>query len=500
MNRRHAITTALGGALAGTMASCSKPSARRPNVLFVMTDDHAAGATGCYGNPLVRTPVLDRLASEGVRFTNAFCTNSLCAPGRATVITGTYSHRNRILGNSERKGAEEHLDQSLPTFPGLLQASGYRTALVGKWHMADDPRGFDYWCVLPGQGVYFNPEFIENGHRKSFPGYASDVTTDLALRFLEQAGADKPWCLVYQHKAPHRPFLPPPRHAHLYDGVELPYPATFDDGYATRKVAAAAEDMRFDLSLAPDYAREIPKGLDPAARKRWIYQRFVKDYYGAIAGVDDNLGRVLDHLRKTGQYDNTLIVYTTDNGFFVGDHGWYDKRFMYEPALRVPLIVKPPGGMGATGGAGGKVAAPMAVNIDYAPTILDYAGCAIPETMQGVSLRPVIEGGVPRGWRQSMYYAYFENSWELAGKGKEAMSDPSFAFFTPHRIGPHRGVRTGTHKLIHYYSEGDYWELFDLRSDPNELRNLYGQPEFGALTGELKAELHRLRRQYKDLA
>jgi arylsulfatase A-like enzyme len=277
--------------------------------------------------------------------------------------------------------------------------------------------------------------------------------------------------------------------------MEIPTPATFDDDYATRRIAAAAEDMRFDLSLEPDYAKEIPKGLDRAAKKRWIYQRFVKDYYGAIAGIDDNLGRVLDHLRKTGQYDNTLVIYTTDNGFFVGDHGWYDKRFMYEPSLRIPLIVKPPSATGP-----GRVTADFALNIDYASTILDYAGCTIPETMQGRSLRPVLEGSTPADWRTSMYYAYYENSWVLAGKGKEAMSDPSFAFFTPHRIGPHRGVRTRTHKLIHYYSEGEYWELFDLEKDPNELNNLYGEPALGALTGELKGELTRLRRQYGDSA
>ena len=498
MNRRQAIATGLG---AGLAACSTGRAAKRPNVLFVMTDDHATSALGCYGNPLVRTPVLDRLASEGVRFTNAFCTNSLCAPGRAATITGTYSHRNRILGNSEMKGQEEHLDQSLPTFPRILQANGYRTALVGKWHMSDDPRGFDYWCVLPGQGVYFDPELIENGQRKKFTGYASDVTTDLALRFLEQAGSDragdgKPWCLVYQHKAPHRPFLPPPRHAKLYDGVELPYPATFDDDYATRKVAAAAEDMRFDLSLEPDYKKEIPKGLSAAAKKRWIYQRFVKDYYGAIAGVDDNLGRVLDHLRKTNQYDNTLVVYTTDNGFFVGEHGWYDKRFMYEPSLRIPLLVRPPGGIPS-----GRTTEAFALNIDYASTILDYTACPIPAEMQGRSLRPVLESPTPPAdWPTSIYYAYYENSWALAGKGKEAMSDPSFAFFTPHRIGPHRGVRTRTHKLIHYYSEGEYWELFDLVQDPNELNNLYGDPAVGALTGELKAEMTRLRRQYSDHA
>lgn len=475
------------------MASCTRPP-RRPNILFVMTDDHAVSALGCYGNRLVRTPTLDRLASEGVRFDNSFCTNSLCAPGRAGILTGTYSHINGIIGNSEGKDAIEHLKPGLATYPELVRAAGYKTAIVGKWHLFDEPKGFDYSCVLPGQGLYFDPEFIENGARRKFPGYATDVTTEKALNWLRQPKDGAPWCLVYQHKSPHRPFKPAPRHAKLYEGVEIPYPATFDDDYATRKIAAEARDMRFDESLEPDYAAEIPKGLKAAEKKRWIYQRFVKDYYGAIAGIDENLSRVFDHLKQAGEYDNTLIVYTSDNGFFVGDHGWYDKRFMYEPSLRVPLMIRPPGGMKAP-----KTAQAFAINVDLAPTMLDYAGVSVPASMQGRSLRPVIEGGAPPAdWRQSMYYAYYENSWKLAGKGKDAMADPSFQFFTPHRIGPHRGVRTATHKLIQYYAEGDYWELFDLRADPNELTNLYGKPEAAAAQAELTAELARLRSHYKN--
>lgn len=458
-----------------------------------MTDDHAVSALGCYGNRLVRTPVLDRLAGEGVRFDNGFCTNSLCAPGRAGVLTGTYSHINGIIGNSEGKDAIEHLKPGVAGYPEVLHASGYRTAVVGKWHLFDEPKGFDYSCVLPGQGLYFDPEFIENGQRRKFSGYATDITTSKALEWLAQPKNSAPWCLVYEHKAPHRPFKPAPRHAKLYEGVELPYPPTMDDNYATRRIAAEARDMRFDVSLEPDYKDEIPKGMDAAARKRWIYQRFVKDYYGAIAGVDENIGRVFDQLRQTGQYDNTLIVYTSDNGFFVGDHGWYDKRFMYEPSLRVPLIVRPPGAA-----KGAKIQPAFAIHQDLAPTILDYAGVAAPATMQGRSLRPVVEGTAPADWRRSIYYAYYENSWKLAGKSKDAMADPSFQFFTPHRIGPHRGVRTESHKLIHYYAEGDYWELFDLRTDPNELNNLYGKSEAAAVQAELTAELARLKQQYKD--
>jgi arylsulfatase A-like enzyme len=347
--------------------------------------------------------------------------------------------------------------------------------------------------VLPGQGVYFDPDFIEQGHRKKFPGYCTDVTTDLALSYLKNAGTDKPWLLIYQHKAPHRPFLPAPRHSKLFSKIELPRPATFDDDYATRRLAKEAEDMRFDISLAPDY-NDLPKDLLASDRKAWIYQRFVKDYYGAVAGVDENLARVMKYLDDTRQSDDTLILYSSDNGFFLGDHGWYDKRFMYEPSLRVPLLARYP-----RLEAKGKVIDLMVQNIDFAPTMLDFAGVPVPESMQGRSFRPILEGKDPADWRRSVYYAYFENSWLLRGKSKEEMSDPTFQYFTPHRVSPHRGVRTERYKLIEYYSEGDYWELFDLASDPNELRNIYGDPSAAAVTADLKKELTRLRTQYRDL-
>jgi arylsulfatase A-like enzyme len=322
-------------------------------------------------------------------------------------------------------------------------------------------------------------------------GYATDLTTDLALGWLETIRSE-PFLLVYQHKAPHRPFTPAPRHARLFESLELPYPETFDDDYATRRVAKEAQDMRFDLSLAGDY-KDLPKGLPPADKKRWIYQRFVKDHYRATYGVDENLGRVLDYLDKRGIAEDTVIVYTSDNGFFLGEHGWYDKRFMYEPSLRVPLLVRYKGL-----GVRGRVETRFAQNIDFAPTILDLAGVEIPGQMQGRSLRPLLESRSTRDWRRSIYYTYYENSWALlGGKGREALSDPSFEYFTAHRVSPHRGVRTERHKLIHYYGEGDYWELFDLQNDPNELHNLYGSGAAG-LVKQLKEELERLRRQYKD--
>ncbi|HTM48233.1 MAG TPA: sulfatase [Bryobacteraceae bacterium] len=489
ITRRQSLKAVAGAALASS--ACSRPKSR-PNILYIMTDDHVPGAMSCYGNRILQTPSLDRLANEGFRFNNCFVTNSLCAPGRASVLTGCLSNIHHIYGNSEGRDAIEKMTPGIPTYPKLLQQAGYRTALIGKWHLSDDPAGFDYWNVLPGQGLYFDPEFIEMGARRKYPGYVTDVTTEMALKFLKEAGREKPWCLVYQHKAPHRPFKPAPRHAGMFSDIELPYPETFDDNYDTRRLAKEAEDMRFDISLAGDY-KDMPKDLSPADRKKWLYQRFVKDYYRAVYGVDENLARLLKHLDDTGQAENTLILYSSDNGFFLGEHGWYDKRFMYEPSLRVPLLVRYPGL-----GGGGKALDQMVQNIDFAPTILDFAGVAIPDSMQGRSIRPLLEGKAPAGWRSSVYYAYFENSWTLRGKSKEEMSDPTFQYFTPHRVSPHRGVRTDRYKLIEYYSEGDYWELFDLKEDPNELKNLYGAPASAQITAGLKQELSRLRAQYKD--
>jgi len=472
-------------------ADGGKQVARRPNILFIMTDDHAAGQMSCYGNRILRTPNLDRLAAGGVRFTNAFVTNSLCAPSRATVLAGTYSHIHGVRGNSEGRDNIERMDPNLPTFPELLQKAGYRTGIAGKWHLSHDPKGFDYSCVLPGQGVYFDPEFIENGARKKFSGYATDITTDRALEFLAQKGAE-PFMLIYQHKAPHRPFKPAPRHADLFKDIEFPYPETFNDDYATRRVAKEAEDMKFDLSLAGDYP-DLPAGLTPAERKKWLYQRFVKDHYAAVYGVDENLGRVLAYLDQHGLAEDTLIVYTSDNGFFLGEHGWYDKRFMYEPSLRVPLLVRYPRRI-----KGARVETRMALNIDVAPTLLDFAGVPIPKVMQGESLRPLLEGRQRVNWRKAIYYSYFENSWTLRDAKPEQMSDPSFKYFTPHRVGPHRGVRTDRYKLIEYYSEGNYWEFFDLKTDPNELTNRHNDPAYASTIAELKRELRRLREKYRD--
>ncbi|MEE2657294.1 MAG: sulfatase [Candidatus Latescibacterota bacterium] len=465
----------------------------RPNILFIMTDDHTVREMTCYGgNQLPPTPNLDRIASDGTRFTNAFCTNALCAPSRATVLTGALSHVHGIRGNSESADDIEVLDPTVPTFPELLQAAGYRTGLVGKYHIRQAPRGFDTWCIHPGQGVYFDPVYIYNGTEVQKHGYATDITTDMAIDFLQQSRS-QPFCLVHQFKAPHRPFTPAPRHAGLFADVEPPLPPAFDDDYTTRRIADLSEDMRFDVSLAPDYD-DLPPNLDAPERKRWIYRRFIRDRWRTIVGVDENVGRVLDHLDETGRADDTLVIYTSDHGYFLGEHGWYDKRFMYDPAERIPFVARFPGATPS-----GVVSNDLAMNVDVAPTILDFAGVEIPATVQGCSLRPLMQGTPPEDWRQSVYYAYYEDSWRLRDTGPEQMSEPGFRYFTSHRIGPHRGIRTHHDKLIEYHSEGDYWEYFDLNSDPHELVNRYDDPACAKRVAELARELSTLRLQYGDL-
>lgn len=456
-----------------------------------MTDDHTHHQMSLTGNQLIQTPHLDRLAKEGVWFKNAFCTNSLCAPARATILTGTLSNVNGILGNSESKERIERLDPELPTFPQLLQKAGYQTAIVGKWHLPHDPRGFDYSCILPGQGLYFDPELIENGERKSFKGYVTDIITDLALKYLGGVDQQKPFCLVYQHKGPHRPFSPAPRHQDLYDDIDLPYPDTFNDDYSTRMIAGKAADMKFEQSLARDYG-DLLDGMSDKEKKVWIYQRFVKDHYRAVQSIDEGLGRVLGFLDDNGLSENTLVVYTTDNGFYLGEHGWYDKRFMYEPSLRIPFLVRYPNEVGA-----GQVESRMIMNVDVAPTLLDFAGIQIPDVMQGKSLKPMLTGQV-REWRDHIYYSYYENSWALRDFAQEDLSDPSFNFFTAHRIGPHRGIRTSRYKLIEYYSDQDYWEFFDLESDPNELDNRYGHPAYAEIIDDMTFQLRDTQDKYLD--
>lgn len=458
----------VGGVAAAATATATRrlfgQSGSRPNIIWIMSDDHAAHALSAYGGRLNRTPNLDRLAAEGVRFDNAFCTNSLCAPSRATLLTGKYSHKNGHPDNRTR------FDGSQQTFPKLLQQAGYRTGAVGKWHLQSDPTGFDYWNVLPGQGLYHNPFFIEMGDRKRFEGYATDLTTDFALRFVKES-AGKPFFLFVGHKAPHRRWEPDDKHKAMFAGRDLPAPANFNDDYRNRASAAEHADMR--IANMPDWVKEQPAGMSAEQTKKWNYQRFIKDYLRCVASVDDNIGRLVGELEKAGVAKNTVIAYTSDNGFFLGDHGWYDKRFMYEESLRIPLLVRGPGVTKR-----GQVEKRFVTNVDFAPTILDAAGVSVPSDIQGRSFVPLLRGEKPGDWPASMYYHYYE-------------------YPDAHRVRAHYGVRTERHKLIHYQDTGE-WELFDLKTDPREMRSVYTEPSYKATIATMKSELERLRKKYED--
>lgn len=458
----------------------------RPNIVFIMSDDHASHAMSCYGSKINNTPNIDRIANEGMIFDNCFCTNSICSPSRAAILTGTYNHLNGV------KSIEDPLDGRQVTFPKLLQADGYQTAIVGKWHLGHgghaDPTGFDFWTVVPGQGEYHDPEFYEMGERKRFKGYATDLITDFSIHWLQKRDKNRPFMLMCHHKAPHRPWEPDEKHAHLYEDVDIPEPETFYDDYANRSQAAVEAKMRIDRDMnETDLKGRSPEGLTPLEQKRWNYQRYMKDYLRCVASIDDNVGRLLDYLEQEGLAENTIVIYTSDQGFFLGDHGWYDKRFMYEESLRMPFIVRFPRVIKP-----GSRTEAMTLNVDFPSTFLDYAGVAIPEEMQGVSLRPIFEGTTPEGWRTSMYYRYWMHLDEH------------------HNVYSHYGIRTHRHKLIYYYAEAlgtsgsieekrpPEWELFDLEKDPYELRNVYSDPAYADTAAALKRELHDLQRAVLD--
>jgi arylsulfatase A-like enzyme len=465
-----ALTLAL---LAPTLARAQAPQQpQRPNILYIMSDDHASHAISAYGSKLNQTPNIDRIAKEGMRFDNAFVTNALCGPSRACVLTGKYSHINGFLDNTPKS----RFNGAQPTFPKMLQAAGYQTGIVGKWHLVSDPTGFDHWSILQGQGRYFDPIFITDGKKETVKGYVTDVITDKALDWLKNRKKDQPFMLMYHHKAPHREWEPDEKHAKMYDDKDMPLPETFYDKYEHRGTAAKDQDMTIAHTLTrKDLKQDPPPGLTGDKLTEWKYQRFIKDYCRVIASVDDNVGRVLDYLDKEGLANNTIVIYTSDNGFFLGDHGWFDKRFMYEQSLRVPLLVRYPGHVKP-----GSVTQALTVNVDYAPTFLDYAGVKIPEDIQGRSLRPVFEAGgaTPPDWRKSIYYHYYE-------------------FPQPHHVHPHYGVRTDRYKLM-YFTDLNEYELYDLQKDPNELHNVYLEPNYTEVRDQMTAELKKLREQLKD--
>ena len=450
-----------------------------PNLVFVMSDDHAAHAISAYGSRINHTSNLDRIAAGGVRFDNCFCTNSICTPSRAAVLTGTYNHVNGVTT------LDTPMDNRLQTYPKLMQAAGYQTAVFGKWHLGHgpghDPTGFDQWAVLPGQGEYHDPEFLTPAGSKVINGYVTDLITDMAIDWLERRDPSRPFALMVHHKAPHRTWEPDAAHAHLYDDETIPEPHTFWDDHATRSAAAeAARCQMMDLDER-DLKAPIPAGLSSAEEISWRYQRYIKDYLRCVASIDDNVGRLLDHLDETGLTADTVVVYTSDQGFFLGDHGWFDKRFMYEESLTMPLLVKYPRLIEP-----GRICAAMVLNVDFAPTFCDLAGLAVPADMQGTSIVPLLAGDAPDGWPRSMYYRYWMHRDEA------------------HNIWAHYGVRTLDHKLIYFYNaplgqpgahgpvDPPEWELYDLQADPFELNNVHADPAYANVAATLTAELARL--------
>jgi arylsulfatase A-like enzyme len=483
------------GVLVSTTVLVETQRSSRPNIIYIMTDDHAAHAIGAYGSRVNRTPNIDRLAREGAMMTSVFATNSICTPSRAAILTGQYSHLNGVT-------VFNRFDSSRMTVARLLQQGGYYTGMIGKWHLGSDPVGFDRWEILPGQGAYNDPVLYTATGEKTYKGeYTTDVITNLAVDFLEKRPRDKPFFLMMHHKAPHRPWQPTESHAARFAAQHIPEPVTLWDSYETRTDALHENQQRVaddltnrDLKLTPPSdlqgqaltkwlaakptsvtvtreGKEITLSGNELAR--WKYQRYMKDYLATVQSVDDSVGRVLAFLDKSGLGRNTMVVYTSDQGFFLGDHGLFDKRFMYEESIRMPFLVRWP----ATIKAGTKSDA-IGLNVDFAPTFLDAAGLPVPGDMQGRSLLPVLRGRAPSDWRTSMYYRYYH--------------DPG-----DHNTRAHYGVRTRTHKLIYFWKK-DQWELFDLVNDPYELHNLYGQPGQGELTTALKAELARLKREVRD--
>ena len=465
----------------------------RPNIVFIMSDDHAAHAIGAYGSRINRTPQLDRLATEGALFESVYCTNSVCAPSRATILTGTYSHLNGV------RSIYEDFDYRIATFPQVLQRNGYATALFGKWHLGEAeenlPQGFDDWAIFRGQGEYFDPELITAEGSSHVPGYATDLITDLACDWIAERTADEPFCLLLHHKAPHRPWQPHPRHADAYPVGTIPEPDTLFDDYETKPTAVKVAKMRVsdDLTLT-DVKEEVPAELLGAEnrieRTRWNYQRYMRDYLGCIQAIDESVGRVLDTLDEAGLGENTLVIYTSDQGFFLGDHGWYDKRFIYDESLQMPFLARWPRAI-----APGTRVSQSLTNVDFAATFLAMAGLGVEElpNQQGESFLPLFsDPSAETGHSDSVYYRYWEHD------------DPS------HGAWSHYGVRTATHKLVYYYAAGlgvkgasdkvfpPEWELIDLVNDPQELVNVADDPAYAHVRAELERELAKLQRHYND--
>ena len=472
-------------------AAADPPPPPRPNIVFIMADDHGRQAVSAYGGALIRTPHIDRLAREGMRFDHALAGNSICSPSRAMLLTGQYNHRCGV------RRLDAPFDGSQTTFPKLLQQAGYQTAIVGKWHLFTEPTGFDFYSVLPGHGRYVDSPFKETGRPwgadgnrggEIRPGYVTDVITDTALGWLERRAKEKPFCLMIHHKAPHAPHEPAPRHKDLFPDAVFPEPPNLLDDYAGRAPEPVADRLIWSRLLQqcePQYQSVRGRFTGDRARDtRLMYQEYVRNYLRVVAALDENVGRVLDHLDRTGLADNTVVIYTSDNGYFLGEHGFYNKMWMYEESLHLPLIVRMPKGRGAA--PAGAVSDALVGMIDIAPTVLDLAGVRPPAELQGTSMRPLLFGETA-GRRQAFYYHYY-------GTVAPPRDDNWIA---SHEI---LGVRTPTAKLVFYpdWKGGAFWEYFDLASDPREMNNRYADPSQAENVAEMKRRLRALVDQYQD--
>tara|TARA_B100000927_G_scaffold116507_3_gene94302 strand:- start:5366 stop:7018 length:1653 start_codon:yes stop_codon:yes gene_type:complete len=489
------------------LGSASLQANTRPNIVFVFSDDHATQAISCYGGRLAQvapTPNLDRIAEEGMRFTRCMVTNSICGPSRATILTGKYSHLNGFYKNEATK-----FDGSQQTFPKLLQQAGYETAIIGKWHLASEPTGFDHWEVLPGQGSYYNPDFITDEGRHREIGYCSEIITEKAKVWLsEQRDKDKPFMLMVQHKAPHRAWDPAPKYLSLFDNVEIPEPDTLFDDYENRGTAAREQDMsiektmtlgrdlkvkerdetgqfmmaynrmtpeqqtQWDTAYQPKNAAFVKAKLQGKDLVRWKYQRYLKDYLRCIRSVDDCIGELQSSLKDLGLSENTVFIYSSDQGFYLGEHGWFDKRFMFDESYRTPLLVSWPGVVKPGG-----VNHDLVSNLDFAETFLEIAGAPIPDDMQGGSLVSILKGTTPDDWRTTHYYHYYEY--------------PGW-----HMVQRHEGVYDGRYKLMNYY-DVEEWELYDLETDPKEIVNQYDNPEYADVIKRMHEALEARRIEFE---
>lgn len=453
-----------------------RPLRDAPNIIFFMTDDQQQAAMSAYGNRILKTPNMDRIAQGGVRFTQAFVTNSLCAPSRASFLTGLYSHAHGVITNGDSPAMRNQpgLRADQLTFPHLLRERGYYTALVGKWHIPSWPAGFDHWNILPGQGAYHDPEMIANGVRVKLRGHVEDAIGDQALTLLRERPAGKPFCLLCQFKAPHRDWSPAARFEKTFDDVEIPLPRTFEDRLEGRPEALRRAQMA--IADMPDFRnRGVPATLPADERKRRNLQLLVKNYYRVLLGVDENVGRVLEFLDTNGLAESTAVFYTSDNGFFLGEHGLFDKRLMYEPSIRIPMLCRLPGRTPA----GVVDTSHTVLNIDVAPTIIELAGLPPAPWMHGRSWLALLkDSNAP--WRDAFLYEYYE-------------------YPAVHCVRKNRGIRTDRWKLIHFWEQPEEWELYDLQTDPDETVNLAGRSEHAPTMLRLRARLEQLRREVGDV-